>query len=145
MYNGDGLVIRMLWGFCVSRAARWDDLNVTSNDFPNSANSFKYRDTLSTAEFFASSAVKYRSASYLRHDLPLAVENGNHYCPTHYRFGIALNPATVKRGCSRWRDMARAAWNASTRVEEKSPLSTRVERQPPLSSVEIRHVGDGPR
>lgn len=46
----------------------------------------------------------FRSTSFLRHDLPVAVANDFHYCPSGLEIGVIINPATVGRGCAFFTD-----------------------------------------
>ena len=88
LFHSEGVIVRMLWDICVNLTKP-----VTSTS------------ELFTKDFDAVS--HYRSASFLRYDLPIAVADGNHYCLPHYRFGIVVNHTSSRRqGCAFWRDAA---------------------------------------
>jgi hypothetical protein len=84
MFDHAGVLVRMLWNlsFCNGTLDKeW-----------------------AVSEFHATNQTLYRSASFLRHDLPVAIANGNRFCPSLFEIGILLNPSTVGRGCAFHKD-----------------------------------------
>lgn len=123
-FNRDGVLIRMLWvwDLCVSSTELREYWNGTLGFQNESLRQI-------AAEFQRHKTFKYRSCSFLRYDLPVALCNGRRLCPCApklyhryrsycrnkkqhrkphqqpmFQIGIILDPSTVGRGCAFYSD-----------------------------------------
>jgi hypothetical protein len=112
-FETDGLLLRILWNiedpklFCVD----WNDWSDWNDR--QAALGINFGSDFRTNDFVWDTSVLYRSASFMRRDLPVAIANGhgNHFCEPTFRFAVLIDPSSVRRGCAFHKDASSGAGN----------------------------------